>query len=119
MVKNPPANAGDARDVGSIRRLGRAPGVGNGNPLCILACEVLWTEEPDGLQSMGLQKSRIQLSTSKKYELNSHARSLGRDSAGWVLRVETPLERLIRGISNAKLQEPLNLGAAAHKCSEL
>ena len=44
---------------------------------------------------MGPQKSWIQLSTSKKYELNSYAMSLGRDSEGWVLRVETPLERLI------------------------
>ena len=33
VVKNLPANAGDARDVGSIPRLGRSPGVGNGNPL--------------------------------------------------------------------------------------
>ena len=33
MVKNPPANEGDARDVGLIPGLGRSPGVGNGNPL--------------------------------------------------------------------------------------
>ena len=33
MVKNPPANAGDARDSGSIPGLGRFPEVGNGNPL--------------------------------------------------------------------------------------
>ena len=33
VVKNLPANAGDVRDVGSIPRLGRSPGVGNGNPL--------------------------------------------------------------------------------------
>ena len=33
MVKNPPANAGDARDAGSIPRLGRSPGGGHGNPL--------------------------------------------------------------------------------------
>jgi len=33
VVKNPPADAGDARDVGSIPGLGRSPGVGNGNPL--------------------------------------------------------------------------------------
>jgi len=33
MVKNPPANAGDARDVGSIPRSGRSPGVENSNPL--------------------------------------------------------------------------------------
>ena len=33
MVKNPPASAGDTRDVGSIPGLGRSPGEGNGNPL--------------------------------------------------------------------------------------
>ena len=33
VVKNPPANAGDARDMGSILGLGRSPGKGNGSPL--------------------------------------------------------------------------------------
>ena len=33
VVKNLPANAGDARDVGSISGLGRSPGGGNDNPL--------------------------------------------------------------------------------------
>ena len=33
MVKNRPANAGDARDMGLIPGLGRSPGEGNGNPL--------------------------------------------------------------------------------------
>ena len=33
MVKNPPANAEDIRDVGSIPRLGRSPGDGHGNLL--------------------------------------------------------------------------------------
>ena len=33
MVKNPPANAGDSRDVGLIPGLGRSPGGGYGNPL--------------------------------------------------------------------------------------
>ena len=33
MVKNPPANVGNVRDVGSIRGLGRSPGGGNGNSL--------------------------------------------------------------------------------------
>ena len=33
VVKNPPANAGDRRDVGSIPGSGRSPGEGNGNPL--------------------------------------------------------------------------------------
>ena len=33
VVKNPPANAGDIKDVGSIPGLGRSPGEGHGNPL--------------------------------------------------------------------------------------
>ena len=33
MVKNPLANAGDIRDVGSIPGLGRFPGGGHGNLL--------------------------------------------------------------------------------------
>ena len=33
MVKNPPANAGDKRDAGSIPGSGRSAAVGNGNPL--------------------------------------------------------------------------------------
>ena len=33
VVKKPPANAGDVREVGSVLRLGRSPGEGNGNPL--------------------------------------------------------------------------------------
>ena len=33
MVKNLPAHAGDAKDVGSIPGSGKSPGAGNGNPL--------------------------------------------------------------------------------------
>ena len=33
MVKNLPANAGDARDIGLIPGLRRSPEVGNGKPL--------------------------------------------------------------------------------------
>ena len=33
MINNPPANARDARDTGSIPGSGRSPGVGNGNSL--------------------------------------------------------------------------------------
>ena len=33
MVKNPPANAGDIRDAGSILGLERYPGEGHDNPL--------------------------------------------------------------------------------------
>ena len=33
VVKNPPANAGDIRDAGSIPESGRSPAGGHGNPL--------------------------------------------------------------------------------------
>ena len=32
MVKNPPANARDRRDAGSVPGLGRSPGGGQGSP---------------------------------------------------------------------------------------
>ena len=56
VVKNPPANAGDVRDVGLIP--------GGEDPLeedraahsRILAWRIPWTEEPGGLRSMGSQR---------------------------------------------------------------
>ena len=50
MVKNPPASAGNIRDVSSIPGSGRSLGEGNSS---ILAWEIPWTDEPGGLQSMG------------------------------------------------------------------
>ena len=52
VVKNPPANAGD---MGSVPGLGRSPGGGNSKPLQYSWLEILWTEEPDNLQSIGSQ----------------------------------------------------------------
>ena len=46
MVKNPPANAGDTRDMGLIPGSGIAPEVGNGNLLQYSCLEIPWTEEP-------------------------------------------------------------------------
>ena len=55
-VKNLPANAGNVRDMGSIPGSGKSPGGGNGNPRQHLAWRIPWTEEPGGLQSVGLQR---------------------------------------------------------------
>ena len=52
VVKNPPANAGDTRDVGLIPGSGKSPGGGYGNPLQY-SCLENPTEEPGRLQSMG------------------------------------------------------------------
>ena len=51
-------NAGATGEVGSIPGSGRSPGGGHGNPSSILAWRIPWTEEPGGLQSMGLQRVR-------------------------------------------------------------
>ena len=48
VVKNPPADAGDARDAGVIPGSRRSPGVGNGNSLqysCLEAWKNPWIEE--------------------------------------------------------------------------
>ena len=56
VVKNPPANAGDVRDVGLIPGLGRFPGGRHATHSSILAWRVPWTEEPGRLQSMVSQR---------------------------------------------------------------
>ena len=48
MVKNPPANAGDIRDVGSTPGSGKSPGGGHGNPL-----QYSCLENPHGQRSLG------------------------------------------------------------------
>ena len=55
VVRNPPANAGDA---GSIPGSGRSPEGGHGTHPNIPAWRIQWTEKPGGLQSTGLQRAR-------------------------------------------------------------
>ena len=55
VVKNPPTNAGDARDVGLI--LGsEGSTIWNFSPFATLSWEIPLTKKPGGLQSMGLQR---------------------------------------------------------------
>ena len=61
LVKNPPANAGDARDPGSTPSWKDPLEKEIATHCSILAWRIPWTEEPDGLQSMGSQ-SQTQLS---------------------------------------------------------
>ena len=49
VVKNPPANAEEIRDLGLIPGLGRYPGGGHRNLL-------QYSEEPGGIQSMGSRR---------------------------------------------------------------
>ena len=56
VVKNPPANAGDTRDVGSIPGLGRSPEKGMAVHSSIFAWRIPRIEELGGLWSIGSQR---------------------------------------------------------------
>ena len=56
VVKNPPASAGDLRDMGSILAQEDPLEEETATPSSILAWRVPWTEEPGGLQSTGPQR---------------------------------------------------------------
>ena len=66
MVKNPPANAGDIRDVGSIPGLGRSPGEGNTLQYSCLKNlmdreAIPQTEKSGRVKSIGVSKSQTRL----------------------------------------------------------
>ena len=56
VVKNPPADIGDIRDMVLIPGLRRSPGEGNGNPLEYSCLEKSMDRRVGGLWSTGLQK---------------------------------------------------------------
>ena len=58
VVKNLPASAGDVRDEGLIPGSGRSLEKEMATHSNILAWRIPWTEEPGGLQSIGLQRVR-------------------------------------------------------------
>ena len=62
MVKNPPANAEDTRDMGSIPGSGRSPREGNGNPLQYSCLENPMARGAWQVTVHGVAKNRTQLS---------------------------------------------------------
>ena len=56
VVKNPPVNAGDKRDTGSIPGSEDPLEKGMATHSSILAWRIPWTEEPGGLHSIGSQR---------------------------------------------------------------
>ena len=62
VVKNLPANAGDARDSGLIPGLGKSPRGGNGNPLQYSCLENSLDRGAWQAAAHGVAKSRTQLS---------------------------------------------------------
>ena len=57
VIKSLPANAGDARGMGSVPGSGRSLEERHGNPPHYSCLENPWTEEPGGLQTTGSQRA--------------------------------------------------------------
>ena len=78
MVKNPPANAGESRDKGSILGWEDPLEKGTATHSSILAWRIPWTEEPGGLQSIGSQRVGHNWSWTQLKQLSMHAQTLDR-----------------------------------------
>ena len=74
VVKNPPANAGDARHAGSIPGSGKSLGVGNGNPLQYTCVENSMDRGAWWAAVHGITKSWTRL---KQLSSSSSSRALG------------------------------------------
>ena len=61
VVKNPPANEGDLRDMDSIHGLGRSPGGEHGKPLQYSCLQNPMDREAWQAAAHGVTKSKIQL----------------------------------------------------------
>ena len=68
-VKNPPANAGDIKDVGSIPGMGRSPGGGHGKPL-----QYSCLENPKHLEAWQATVHRVTKNGTvlKRYSTHAH-----------------------------------------------
>ena len=71
MVKNPPANAEDIRDMGLIPGLGRSPGGGRGNPL-----QYSCLETPVDRRAWWATVYRVAQSWTRLKQLRTHAQTI-------------------------------------------
>ena len=77
MIKNLPANAGDAGEMGSIPGPGRSPGVENGNPLQYSCLEHPMDRGAWGATVHGVTKSQAQLNNSHFFkDMNTNNRAV-------------------------------------------
>ena len=81
MIKNPPANAGGTRDVGSVPALGRSPGEGHGNPLQYSCLENPMDRGAWWVTIHGVEKSRAQMKQFSIVACVSSAKKMPTDSS--------------------------------------
>ena len=72
MVKNLAGSSGDIRDTGSFPESGRSPTCSS-----TLAWKIPWTDEPDGLQSVGSQRVRHDRETEHSTVVTEEDKSRG------------------------------------------
>ena len=76
VIKNPPFNAGDAKDPGLIPGSGRSPGGGRGNLLQYSCLENPMDRGTWGVTVLRVSKSRMQLK-----KLSTHAHTQGKQNS--------------------------------------
>ena len=86
LVKNPPANAEDIRDKGSISGSGRSPGGGHGNPLQYFCLENpidggAWWAVVHGVTENWTYMKRLSVQAHRRLKLSSKQRPSPMDFA--------------------------------------
>ena len=72
LVKNLPANVGNARDTGLILGLGKFSGVGDATHSSISAQKISWTQEPGRLEFMDQSQTRLSVCVHTHPDTYSH-----------------------------------------------
>ena len=80
-VKNPPTNAGDARDTGSVPGWGRSSGEGNGKPLQYSCLENPMDRGAWWATAHWVAESRIQLKQLSKHAVGRRAKIKREDNS--------------------------------------
>ena len=90
VIKNPPASAGDVRDLGLVPGLGRSPGEGNGNPLQYFCLENPMDRGTWWATVHGVTKGQTQLKwlSTHEYTKQTHRRRI---SSNGICRVRVGL----------------------------
>ena len=96
VVKNPPANAGDIRDKGSIPGSRRSLGGGNGNPLQYSCLGNPMDRGAWRAPALGVTKSCTQLSTHEAHAMEERVSGLLKKHKG---RISPTLENLVIRVS--------------------
>ena len=113
VVNNPPANAGDIRDIGSIPGWGRSPGGGHDNTL---QCSCL--ENPMDRGAWWAAVHRVAKSWTQPKQLNVHECSVGRPHPileTWQEQKEREFTLCLKVLSwDNCLLLPLDLGWNSH-----